>query len=107
MKALHVMTDPKNHNPAIQTPDQRVQTIIEGIFGDAAAAEARLDTIIAEAVRQAIATERENCARLIDGIKDEYIEWCVLNRLSTPEQMHFATLLTKIAASIRGHVGRP
>ncbi len=87
-----------------ETPDKRIQAMIDEVYAKAAANESRMDALVSDAIRQAIRSERENCARLLDGIKDEYIEWCVLNRVSTPEQMRFATLLGKAAASIRGHL---
>ena len=108
MEDTLAMTEPddKNDNKKRMraSPDQRIQAMIDAVYAQAAAHETRMDELITDAIREAIRSERENCARLLDGIKDEYIEWCVLNRVSTPEQMQFATLLSKAAASIRGHL---
>ncbi len=80
------------------SPEQRAESVVRRIY-----ASERLgaqDSLV-EAISATIAEERRNCARLLDAIKDEYIDWCSVNRSSTVDQMQIVNMLSKAAQSVR------
>jgi len=83
------------------TPEQRAEAAVRAILGISSGQEERVRTVVIDAIAAAIAEERLNCARLLDAIKDEYIDWCALHRHSSFDQMQIANMLSKASASIR------
>jgi hypothetical protein len=86
------------------TPAQRAEAVVRVVFGDSLAHESHLRTSVGEAISTAIAEERRNCARLLDGINDEFVDWCAINGISSVEQVQIANMLSKAAAMIRGGI---
>jgi hypothetical protein len=83
------------------TPEQRAEAAVRTILGLSSGQEERVRNVVIDAISVAIAEERLNCARLLEAIKDEYIDWCALRRRSSTDQMRFANMLSKASASIR------
>lgn len=83
------------------TPDRRAEAVIRTILGDSLSLESHSRAMIADAISTAIAEERKICAKLLDAIKDEFIDWCAINRISSAEQVQIANMLSKAAAAIR------
>ncbi|HEY6334488.1 MAG TPA: hypothetical protein VI113_01265 [Alphaproteobacteria bacterium] len=88
------------------SPEQRAETVVRSIYERSASEEARVRAALAVAISSAIIEERRNCARLLDAIKDEYIDWCSVNRVSTTDQMQVANMLSRAAASVRDEARR-
>lgn len=82
-------------------PEQRAEAAVRAILSDSMGQEERIRTVVTDAISAAIAEERLTCAKLLDAIKDEYIDWCAVNRYSSPDQMLVANMLSKASASIR------
>jgi hypothetical protein len=83
------------------SPEKRVESLVRGIFDGGTAQEERITAILADTISAAIADERRNCAKILDAIKDEFIDWCSINHISSAEQVQIANMLRKAAGAIR------
>ncbi len=83
------------------SPESRAESVVRAILDVGLARESQIRAAVADAISTAIAEERTICARLLDAIRDEFIEWCAVNRISSIEQVQIANMLSKAAASIR------
>ncbi|HYB11336.1 MAG TPA: hypothetical protein VEJ16_16865 [Alphaproteobacteria bacterium] len=111
MGGYPLQADTRDGRPAPQpitamSPEQRAEAVVRSIYERSASEESRVRAALAVAISSAIIEERRNCARLLDAIKDEYIDWCSVNRVSTSDQMQVANMLSRAAASVRDEARR-
>ena len=106
-----MQSDPRNGSAhallaSPMSPEQRAESVARTIYDRSKGEEARIRSALAAAISSAIIEERRNCARLLDAIKDEYIDWCSVNRASTTDQMQVANMLSRAAATVRDEAHR-
>lgn len=88
------------------SPEQRAETVVRLVYDHSAQDQDRVQATLVSTIAAVIMEERRNCARLLDAIKDEYIDWCSINRASSTDQMQVANMLSKAAASVREEARR-
>jgi hypothetical protein len=49
-----------------------------------------------------VENERKRFARLVDVIRDEYVDWSSINRVPPTEQVEVAKMLTRLAELVGG-----
>jgi len=87
---------------SLMEPGERVEAVMHRFHEESLCEETRIGSVAAEAVSAAAAAERRLCARLIEQLKDEYVDWCAIHSSDHAEQLEVAVkMLTRAAASIR------
>jgi hypothetical protein len=84
------------------TLEDRVVASVRAALAETDAEEAQTQAAVRKMIDAIVENERKRFARLVDSIRDEYIDWSSINRLPPTEQVEVAKMLTRLAELVGG-----
>lgn len=88
----------------VTKPEMRAEAVAREVLSASMSLESEIQALMTKAVASAMATERANCARLLDSLRDELVDWLSSTGKTSPEQMQIANMLSRAAAMLRGEL---